>query len=65
MRAAGGLLWWSCEYRLECMKKKQTQLERDTTAYYESLSGEALRDEQELERAVSKVPSPDVDAPED
>jgi hypothetical protein len=47
------------------MKKKQTQLERDTTAYYESLTGEVLRDEQELERAVSKVPSPDVDAPED
>jgi hypothetical protein len=47
------------------MKKKETQLERDTTAYYESLSGEVLRDEQELERAISNVPSPDVDASED
>jgi len=47
------------------MKKKPAQLERDTIAYYESLSGEVLRDEEELERAVSKVPSPDVDAPED
>ena len=47
------------------MDNEQTQLERDTAAYYENLTGDALRDEQELERALGNTPRPDVDSPEE
>jgi hypothetical protein len=47
------------------MKKKLSQLERDTAAWYENLSEEELRDERELEKAICSVPAPNVDAPEE
>jgi hypothetical protein len=41
-----------------------SQLERDTAAWYENLTEEEWRDEQELERALSDTPRPDPDAEE-
>ena len=44
---------------------EQSQLERDTAAYFENLSEEEQREEQELERALCNTPRPDVDASEE
>jgi hypothetical protein len=38
-------------------QSRRTRLERATAAYYASLSGEALREEQELERAIGSASS--------
>jgi hypothetical protein len=46
------------------MGDEQSQLERDTAAYYESLSAEELRDERELERILGNTPRPEPDAEE-
>jgi len=46
------------------MSDEQTQLERDIAAWYENLTEEELRDEQELERALANTPRPDPDAEE-
>jgi hypothetical protein len=46
------------------MSKEQSQSERDTAAYFENLSEEALQDEGELEQASCGTPRPDPDAEE-
>jgi len=43
---------------------EETQLERATAAYYESLADELLRDEQELERIMDGTSRPNPDTEE-
>ena len=47
------------------MRKKLSQLERDTAAYYENMSEEEAREERELEAALFNSPKPDVDTPDE
>jgi hypothetical protein len=46
------------------MSKEQSQLERDTEAYFENLSGAALQEERELEKALCGTSRPDPDTEE-
>ena len=46
------------------MANEETQLERDIAAWYENLTEEELRDEQELERIIGNTPRPDPDSEE-
>jgi hypothetical protein len=46
------------------MKKKVSQLERDTAAYFEGMTEEEAREEQELEKALCNTPRPDPDTEE-
>ncbi len=44
------------------MDNELSQLERDTAAYFDNMSEEAAREENELAAALYNAPKPDVDA---